>query len=89
MGREIAKLTDALRQQAERLRLLETWTVAPEAEPTTFTLQLLHAADMDSAVGALENVENFSAILEGFRAQLPNNTLVLSSGDNYVPGPRY
>ena len=44
---------------------------------------------MDSAVGALENVENFSAMLDGFRAQFPNNTLVLSSGDNYVPGPRY
>ena len=54
-----------------------------------FTLQLLHASDMDSSVGALDNVENFSAILDGFRAQFPNNTLVLSSGDNYIPGPRY
>ncbi len=65
---------------------------APSAPPPVgpfFTLQLLHAADMDSAVGALENVENFSAMLDGFRAQFPDNTLVLSSGDNYVPGPRY
>ena len=54
-----------------------------------FTLQLLHAADMDSTVGALGNVENFSAILDGFRKQFPNNTVILSSGDNYVPGPRY
>ena len=63
----------------------------PESLPSgpPFTLQLLHAADMDSAVGALENVENFSGILDGFRRQFPNNTLVLSSGDNYVPGPRY
>ncbi len=60
----------------------------PPAVPP-FTLQLLHAADMDSAAGALENVENFSAMLDGFRRQFPNNTLVLSSGDNYVPGPRY
>ncbi len=66
-------------------------TVQPTSPPAgpLFTLQLLHAADMDSAVGALENVENFSAMLDGFRAQFPNNTLVLSSGDNYVPGPRY
>ena len=56
---------------------------------STFTLQILHAADMDSAVGALQNVENFSAILDGFRSQYPDNTIVLSSGDNYVPGPRY
>ncbi|MCY4109576.1 MAG: bifunctional metallophosphatase/5'-nucleotidase [Chloroflexi bacterium] len=54
-----------------------------------FTLQLLHAGDMDGAVGALENVENFSAILDGFRKQFPDNTLVLSSGDNFVPGPRF
>ena len=54
-----------------------------------FTLQLLHAADMDGTTGALSNVENFSAILDGFRRQFPENTLVLSSGDTYIPGPRY
>ena len=54
-----------------------------------FTLQLLHGADMDSTVGALGNVENFSAILDAFRRQFRNNTVILSSGDNYVPGPRY
>ena len=54
-----------------------------------FTLQLLHASDMDSSTGALANVENFSAILDGFRQQYPDNTIVLSSGDNYIPGPRY
>jgi len=61
----------------------------PAAADQVFTLQILHAADMDSAVGALQNVENFSAILEGFRSQYPNNTIVLSSGDNYIRGPRY
>ncbi len=54
-----------------------------------FTLQLLHASDMDGTSGALQNVENFSAILAGFREQFPRNTLVLSSGDNFVRGPRY
>ncbi len=52
-------------------------------------LQLLHAADMDGTAGALDNVETFSALLEGFRAQMPRRTLVLSSGDNFVPGPRF
>ena len=55
----------------------------------TFTLQLLHASDMDGSAGALGNVESFSAILDGFRWQHPHNTLVLSSGGNYIPGPRY
>ena len=54
-----------------------------------FTLQLLHASDMDGSTGALSNVENFSAILAGLRREYPDNTIVLSSGDNYVPGPRY
>ena len=54
-----------------------------------FTLQLLHAADMDGTTGALDNVENFSAMLDAFRNEYANSTLVLSSGDNYVPGPRY
>ena len=58
-------------------------------ESSAFTLQLLHASDMDGSTGALQNVENFSAILNNFRAQFPDNTLVLSSGDNYIPGPRY
>ena len=61
----------------------------PTAAGQVFTLQILHAADMDSAVGALQNVENFSAILDGFRSQYPDNTIVLSSGDNYIRGPRY
>ena len=54
-----------------------------------FTLQLLHAADMDGATGALDNVETFSAVLDAFRSEYPDNTLVLSSGDNYIPGPRF
>ncbi len=54
-----------------------------------FTLQLLHASDMDGATGALDNVETFSAVLDAFRSEYPDSTLVLSSGDNYVPGPRF
>ena len=60
-----------------------------DAPESLFTLQLLHVSDMDGTTGALTNVENFSAILDGFRKQFPGNTLVLSSGDNYIPGPRY
>lgn len=96
LEKEVAELAGAVEQQRGQLRQLESMISERPADdgPTgtgqpAFTLQLLHAADMDSAVGALSNVENFSAILDGFRAQFPNNTLVLSSGDNYVPGPRY
>ncbi len=53
------------------------------------TLQLLHLADMDGSPEALGNVDNFSALVAHFRAGMPERTLLLSSGDNYIPGPRY
>ncbi len=71
----------------DRLHRAAEETPIPEGDG--FTLQLLHASDMDGSTGALDNVENFSALLDGFREQFPDNTLVVSSGDNYIPGPRY
>lgn len=57
---------------------------------STFTLQLLHYADVDGGgTLALENVDTFSALVAHFRAEMPNNTLLVSSGDNYIPGPIY
>ena len=59
-------------------------------EKADFTLQLLHVADMDgSDADALNNVSNFARNLNAFRSQYPDNTLFLSSGDNYIPGARY
>lgn len=55
---------------------------------TGFKLQLLHAADMDGVAGALINAPHFSALVDHFRAGHAN-TLTLSSGDNYIPGPRF
>ena len=80
---------DSLRQDVAQLRSGLAELSRSEGGDGRFTLQLLHASDMDGSTGALQNVENFSAILSGFRDQLPDNTLVLSSGDNYIPGPRY
>ena len=54
-----------------------------------FSLHLLHAADMDGASGALDNVNQFSALVDKFRSDYENNTLLVSSGDNYIPGPRF
>ena len=89
-----SKLTEAVNQTAAEADELEEQLniitdILEQQYEETFTLQLLHVSDLDGSVGALADVENFSAILDGFRRQLPNNTLVLSSGDNYIPGPRY
>jgi 2',3'-cyclic-nucleotide 2'-phosphodiesterase (5'-nucleotidase family) len=60
---------------------------APEA---AFTLQLLHISDADGSDStALNSVANLSGMIQRFRAQYPQQTLTVSSGDNYIPGPRF
>lgn len=60
-------------------------------QPAAYRLQLLHFADMDGSTDALTNVLNFSRLINAFKSVpgLTDNTLVLSSGDNYIPGPRF
>ncbi|HAG83411.1 MAG TPA: hypothetical protein DCL61_20260, partial [Cyanobacteria bacterium UBA12227] len=60
----------------------------------TFTLQLLHASDQEAGIPALDDAPRFSAVLNALKTQDANgdgnvdftNTLVLSSGDAYIPG---
>jgi 2',3'-cyclic-nucleotide 2'-phosphodiesterase (5'-nucleotidase family) len=55
-----------------------------------FTLQLLHISDADGSDStALNSVANMSGLMAKFRAQYPQQTLTLSSGDNVIPGPRF
>jgi 2',3'-cyclic-nucleotide 2'-phosphodiesterase (5'-nucleotidase family)/alkaline phosphatase/endonuclease/exonuclease/phosphatase family metal-dependent hydrolase len=66
-----------------------------EAEPETFTLQLLHASDQEAGTPALEDAPNFSAVLNALKNEDADgngtvdyeNTLLLSSGDAYIPSP--
>ncbi|MEO0949187.1 MAG: hypothetical protein AAFY11_13800, partial [Cyanobacteria bacterium J06641_5] len=53
----------------------------------TFQLQLLHASDLEGGVDAIERAPNFTAIANAFQDALPENTLTLSAGDNYLSGP--
>ena len=58
-------------------------------EPT-FTLQLLHISDADgSDTTALNSIASLSGLVHRFRNQYPQQTLLVSSGDNYIPGPRF
>ena len=54
----------------------------------SFTLQLLHAADMEGDIEALENAPPFSAVLNGLRAEF-EDTVIIASGDSYTPGPLF
>ena len=68
---------------------LSCTTLAQSPTPA-FTLQLLHFADVDgSDTTALRSVAHFSALVQKFRAEHPDRTLLVSSGDNVIPGPRF
>ncbi|MBE9043159.1 choice-of-anchor I family protein [Pleurocapsales cyanobacterium LEGE 10410] len=64
-------------------------------EDSRYTLQLLHAADQEAGIPALENADNFSAVLNALREEDADgdgvadyeNTVTLSSGDAYIPSP--
>lgn len=51
------------------------------------SLQILHASDFEAGIPALEDAVNFSSVLNTLKKEMPNNTLVLSSGDNFILGP--
>lgn len=51
-----------------------------------FQLQILHASDMESGIPALTDAVNFSTVVNALRDDYAN-TLILTSGDNYIPGP--
>ncbi|MEH2146984.1 bifunctional metallophosphatase/5'-nucleotidase [Nostoc sp.] len=65
------------------------------AHKSGFTLQLLHTSDQEAGVPALKDAPNFSAVLNALKNQDANrdgkpdypNTLILSSGDAYIPSP--
>lgn len=60
-----------------------------------FTLELFHTADQEAGIPALDDAPRFSAVLNALKAQdlgndgKPDNTLVLSSGDTWLPGLFY
>ena len=55
-----------------------------------FKLQVLHASDLEGGLDAIENAPNFAAIVDALEADAAAGgfaSILLSSGDNYIPGP--
>lgn len=50
------------------------------------TLQLIHASDLEGGLDALNRAANFGAIIEDIEDDYAK-TIILSAGDNYIPGP--
>ena len=64
-----------------------TVTITKNLNTAAMTLQILHASDLEAGVDAVSDAPAFSAVLGALKAQYPTNTLIVSSGDNYIPGP--
>ncbi len=63
-------------------------TAALSDDPTEFDLQVLHAADQEAGVQAVEFAPRFSSVVNGLEPEFPN-TVKLSSGDLWIPGAFY
>lgn len=55
-------------------------------ESSTFTLQILHASDLEGGVEAIQLAPNFAAI-EDYLDDQVSASITLSAGDNYLSGP--
>lgn len=51
-----------------------------------YSLQILHASDLEGGVEAIDNAPNFAAIVDLLEDEVANS-LTLSAGDNVIPGP--
>jgi len=53
-------------------------------------LQILHASDLEGGVNAIGDAPNFAAVVQGLETDAANQnipSILLSAGDNYLPGP--
>ncbi|MCB9482243.1 MAG: bifunctional metallophosphatase/5'-nucleotidase [Desulfobacteraceae bacterium] len=59
-------------------------------ENSYFRLQVLHFSDIDGNEDrALKNLDNFSAVMNGIKNSSDYPTIIVSSGDNIIQGPRF
>jgi len=64
-------------------------TTAYSIAPTTganYTLQILHGSDFEAGLLAAGRADRFAAIVDRLEDAVPNS-ITLSGGDNFIPGP--
>jgi len=64
-------------------------TVAPDLQVDavfSYSMQLLHFADAEAGLLASQTAPNLAALVDAFDGTY-DNTLILSGGDNFIPGP--
>lgn len=61
--------------------------IVTRAKGAALTLQILHASDFEAGIAALDDAPRFSSVVSALKADFPTNTIVVASGDTYIPGP--
>lgn len=54
--------------------------------PLPYTLQILHGSDFEAGLAAQVNAPRFAAIVDRLEHEVANS-ITLSAGDNFIPGP--
>ncbi len=80
---------EILRQNPNLLANAQSTIFESSLQPRGTRVQILHASDFEAGVPAIEDAPRFSSVINSLRSQFPERTLVLSSGDNYIPSPFY
>lgn len=60
------------------------------AQAAPLRLQILHASDLEGGVDAVNDAPNFAAVVDALERDAAARgvlSIVLSAGDNYIPGP--
>ncbi|MDP2187947.1 MAG: choice-of-anchor I family protein [Sphingobacteriaceae bacterium] len=57
-----------------------------QPQNNSYTLQILHASDMEGGLDAPKDAPNFAAVIDKLEDEFAN-TVILSSGDNFIPSP--
>ncbi|WP_296342797.1 choice-of-anchor I family protein [Reyranella sp.] len=65
---------------------ITVFELAAKAPAPAFTLQLLHLSDGEAGLLAGDTAPNLAALVDAFDGTY-TNTLILSGGDNFLPGP--
>lgn len=56
------------------------------APSVNYTFQLLHASDLEGGLDAINRAKFFAAIVDTLEDEV-TNSITISAGDNYIPGP--
>ena len=54
--------------------------------PLVYSLQILHASDFEAGLNAVDRAGNFAAMVD-YLEETFENSITLSSGDNFIPSP--